>query len=752
MSKSMKATKTLLFCFVLAQFFACTEKQLTLVNNNSTDYTILVPLDAEDEELKAARELQTYLLQMSGVSLPVLKESGDVRSKTILLGKTNASSFLAPKKDEIVISSQEQNLYILGGDPKSTLYATYTFLEDFLGCRFYTPNAEVIPKQKLISIPSTTNFRYVPPITTRTVHSRLYYEDHQFADKRKTTYEAFPRYVPSAGVHTFHRFLPADRYLRKHPEYFALRTGKRIPTQLCLSNENVLKIVIDVVDSLLKKYPESDVISVSQDDNTQYCQCDNCAKIDNREGSPSGSVIEFVNKVAQKFPDKTISTLAYQYTRTAPKQIRPEENVLITLCSIECDRSAPIAEKCKDFADDLAAWGKLTENIRIWDYTTQFTNYLAPFPNIHTLQPNIHLFVDNNAKWVFEQHSNQPSELFELRSYLTAKLLWDPFADQDAIIEDFLDGYYEEGAPFVQNYITTIHSEIQKTDDFFLFLYGDPSQGFSSFLRPELLAQYDLWYDEASKAIGDKPDVLKRLNRARLSVDYAILEAARINRPGSFSLVETKDDGSTAVTADVIERLDRFRKTCEEANITNMNEMRYSVAEYLEAYQHTVSRAKKENIAKGKQVKLLTSPKKYANEDPQVLTDGAFGGANFYANWLGFEGNDLEAVIDLESDKKLQYIGSDFLQVVNHVVFFPTDVKYYYSLDGENYTLLGTVRNERPLSKQSKINDIQSFEVEFLPVMARYIKIKANNMDIAPDWHHAAGLPAWIFIDEVLVR
>jgi hypothetical protein len=584
------------------------------------------------------------------------------------------------------------------------------------------------------------------------VHSRLYYEDHQFADKRKTTYEAFPRYVPSAGVHTFHRFLPADRYLRKHPEYFALRNGKRIPTQLCLSNENVLKIVIDVVDSLLKKYPESDVISVSQDDNTQYCQCDNCAKIDNREGSPSGSVIEFVNKVAQKFPDKTISTLAYQYTRTAPKQIRPEENVLITLCSIECDRSAPIAEKCQDFADDLAAWGKLTENIRIWDYTTQFTNYLAPFPNIHTLQPNIHLFVDNNAKWVFEQHSNQPSELFELRSYLTAKLLWDPFADQDAIIEDFLDGYYEEGAPFVQNYITTIHSEIQKTDDFFLFLYGDPSQGFSSFLRPELLAQYDLWYDEASKAIGDKPDVLKRLNRARLSVDYAILEAARINRPGSFSLVETKDDGSTAVTVDVIERLDRFRKTCKEANITNMNEMRYSVAEYLEAYQHTVSRAKKENIAKGKLVKLLTSPKKYANEDPQVLTDGAFGGANFYANWLGFEGNDLEAVIDLESDKKLQYIGSDFLQVVNHVVFFPTDVKYYYSLDGENYTLLGTVRNERLLSKQSKINDIQSFEVEFLPVMARYIKIKADNMDIAPDWHHAAGLPAWIFIDEVLVR
>ena len=41
------------------------------------------------------------------------------------------------------------------------------------------------------------------------------------------------------------------------------------------------------------------------------------------------------------------------------------------------------------------------------------------------------------------------------------------------------------------------------------------------------------------------------------------------------------------------------------------------------------------------------SPKKYANEDPATLTDGALGGASFYSNWLGFEGNNLEAVIDL---------------------------------------------------------------------------------------------------------
>ena len=292
--------------------------------------------------------------------------------------------------------------------------------------------------------------RYLPPVTTRTVHSRLFYDNHEFANKRKVTYEAFPGYVPGAGVHTFHRFVPASNYLRSHPAYFALRKGRRLPTQLCLSNDEVLDIVINTVDSLFKQYPNHGVISVSQDDNQQYCQCEDCMLINDREGSPAGSVIEFVNKVAEQFPDKTISTLAYQYTRTAPKTIKPRENVLITLCSIECDRSGPINEKCVDFSQDLESWGKLTSNIRIWDYTTQFTNFLAPFPNLYTLQPNIQLFKQNNAKWIFEQHSHHPSELFELRSYLTSKLLWNPDINPFSTIDDFLQGYYQAAAPFIR--------------------------------------------------------------------------------------------------------------------------------------------------------------------------------------------------------------------------------------------------------------------------------------------------------------
>jgi hypothetical protein len=314
-----------------------------------------------------------------------------------------------------------------------------------------------------------------------------------------------------------------------------------------------------------------------------------------------------------------------------------------------------------------------------------------------------------------------------------------------------MHGYYQEAAPFIANYVTTIHEEIQKEKDFFLFLYGDPSQGYESFLRPELLKKYDDWYTQAEEAVKQKPGILKRVKRARISTDYAKLEAARRNDPDAFFMTEVDADGSKVISEGLRKRLSGFQQTCEASGITLMNEMRFTVAEYIDFYDHTLKRALNENEAVGKKVQLREKPKKYADENPQTLTDGAFGGANFYANWLGFEGNNLEAIIDLEDEKLISEVSGDFLQVVNHIVFFPTDVMYYYSNDGITFHQLGKAKNERPLSKESKINDIQSFTLRFSEVKARYIKVVANNMGSAPMWHHGAGMPCWIFVDEISV-
>lgn len=730
---------------LLSTLFACTQNnQVNLVKNNQSDYEIVLPENADTTLQEAANQLQFYIEKISGVQIPIANQSNPDASKNkVFVGGINDE---LSSSNSILIKNEGKDIIITGGSSQSVLYAVYEFLEKYTGCKWYSPSVEKIPASKTVSVQIPLNDIYTPEITTRTVHSRLFYDNPGFADKLKVTHDAFPGYVPTARVHTFNRFLPAKNFFKTHPEYYALRNGKRQHTQLCLTNKEVLRLVIDSVAANFSRYPEATVLSVSQDDNTLHCQCEDCRAIDEEEGSASGTMIRFVNAVAANFPDKTLSTLAYQYTRK-PSKTKPADNVLITLCSIECDRSAPIEEKCTDFAQDLIGWKELTEHIRIWDYTTQFINFLAPFPNIRTLQPNIKFFRDNHATWVFEQHSHHPSELFELRSYLTAKLLWNPDLDADEIITDFVNGYYEEAGVFVKKYIDLIHDEIQKDSTFFLFLYGDPAQGFNSWLNPELLKQYNTFFDESESAVANKPEILQRVKIARLSTDYAMLEMARNGMSPDFQLLE-----NGKVSGDVVLRIDSFKESCKNADITLMNEMGYTVEEYLALFENTLQRAAMTNVARNKQVALNTKPKKYAAENPQALTDGALGGSNFYANWLGFEGNNLEAVIDLGSEMEIDTISTAFLQVTNHIVFFPENVTYFVSNDSKSFQKIETVANPRPLTVDSKRNDIAYFTSTFKPVKTRYIKVVAKNMSTAPAWHNAAGAPAWIFADEVIVN
>src|SRR5690606_24221003 len=171
-------------------------------------------------------------------------------------------------------------------------------------------------------------------------------------------------------VHTFNRLLSPEEYGKTHPEYFSLIDNRRLPgTQLCLSNPKVVEIVVTNLKKEIAENPEATYWSVSQNDNDQYCQCDACTALNKKYGDvPSGSMVYFVNEVAKQIPDKIISTLAYWYTREAPKNIKPEPNVNIMLCNIESKRQAPVFETDPAFSNDLKDWASLTNDIPIWDY------------------------------------------------------------------------------------------------------------------------------------------------------------------------------------------------------------------------------------------------------------------------------------------------------------------------------------------------------------------------------------------------
>ncbi|MCK5802692.1 MAG: DUF4838 domain-containing protein, partial [Lentisphaeria bacterium] len=332
---------------------------------------------------------------------------------------------------------------------------------------------------------------------------------------------------------------------KEHPEWYSLVNGKRLDQrgQLCLTNEEMRREMVRVVLGRLRANPNATMISISQNDWKGNCECPACRAIDEKEGTPAGSLIRFVNAVAEEvekeFPDVLVETLAYQYTRKPPRFVRPRHNVIIRLCSIECSFSESLAagEQNRQFREDIEAWSRIADKLYIWDYTTNFHGYLLPHPNYHVLAPNLRFFVRHNAVGIFEQGDSgcRVGDFVRLRAWLIAHLLWNPAADETALTREFMNGYYGPAAPHLLAYLKLMSAAVVRSGVRLRCFRTDTSD----WLELEDMNSAMERFDQALSAVRDNPELTERVRRERLPLDHVWLcrhrpllqEARRTGKP-----------------------------------------------------------------------------------------------------------------------------------------------------------------------------------------------------------------------------
>ena len=734
------------------------QQNIILAENETSNYRIVVPVAATVHELKAAQVLQDYLLQISGAALPIIPASQYKSRFEIILGQNErldelktGINFNTLKEDGFIIRTDSMRLIIAGGNEKGTLYGVYSFLEEYLGCRMYSPKVKVVPKQQRITL-NKIDSQQVPVIGFRDTHYRVTW-DATYTEWHKLDHdENGGRPDWGMWVHTFNELVSPETYYHDHPEYFAMVKGKRIPTQLCLTNPQVLEITIQNLRRKIAQNPSALYWSVSQNDNKDYCTCENCKAIDDKEGSPSGSIIQFVNQVADQFPDKMISTLAYEYGRHAPKTLRPRDNVNIMLCSIEAFRDKPITEDAKsaDFVKDVEDWGKISKDIIVWDYVIQFNNLLSPFPNLHVLKPNIQFFAKHGVNAMFEQGNREVGgEFAELRSYLISKLLWNPEANVDTLMNDFLRGYYGAAAKPIRKYIDEMRDALLQSGKP-LRIFGTPNEASTSYLTPSLIERYEVLFNEAEEAVALSPEILERVKIARLPLEFAIMEQAKKTFAGDRGVFE-KVNGKWEVRTAIREKINPFTDLCIRQGVTQVKEWSTSPEEYRSAMYRLFSQGMNEHLAFGKKVKFLSPDLTRLPETAEkMLTDGIRGSHDYDYNWLAFSGQDLEVVIDLDEIKKVRRIESAYYQYGFWLRLLPTKVEYFLSENGKDFELAGTVDNTLPIDQYGGYQ--RDFIADFAPKNARYVKVKAHSIGNTPGWHPGAGRPANMLIDEIVVE
>ena len=718
---------------LLLLFSSEASAQITLVKNGKAKARI-VCTDNNDTNLQAANLLNHFIELISGTTLPIVQGTPTYKNAIILGEQTTKASH-----DGFEFATTNGSLHIKNGGHKGTIYGVVTLLEKYLGVNYWAKDSYSINKQPSITIPEI-NYAESPAFRYRQTFS--YGNEDPIYKLWFRLDEPNEVFINNMWVHTFNQILPAKRFGKAHPEWYSFINGKRQPgdhSQWCLTNNEVFEAVCHQLDSIFKANPNLKTISISQNDgNNTNCQCHECKAVDEYEGSPSGNIIRFLNKLATRYPSKQFSTLAYLFSMTPPLHTKPLPNVNIMLCDIDCKREVPLTdnESGQWFTQALEGWGRISDNIFVWDYGINFDNTVSPFPNFHILKKNLQLFKKNHATMVFEQvNGHRGVDFSEMRAYMLGKLMWNPNLDSDSLMQTFLHGYYGAAAPFLYQYHKIMEGALLASGTP-LWIYDSPISHKNGMLNKHLRKTYNELFDKAEAAVSNDSTLTRRVRMARLPLQYSELEIARTETTGNKT--------------NIVKKLNLFESRTTEYNIPSLNERENRPSEYCKLYRQRFLPTAETNKAAGAKITWNIKPaERYQPIADKALTDGLYGGTTYVESWVGWNGIDADFILDLGSTKEINSISTDFLHQLGAWILLPKGGYYATSLDGKKYEPFG--KYEFAEDRDLSVKFVEGKASVIKPVKARYIKVHVNTLGNCPSWHYGVGYPAWFFMDEIVV-
>lgn len=655
--------------------------------------------------------------------------------------------------DGFGVITNQKSIFIYGYTDKALENGVYDVLQRKFGFEYYQASANLIPS----ALPKQFAFDKYESIPAFAYREIFYGETRRsgFADWHKLTsgassftFENHPGW--GLWVHTLHRLLPPQTYFEAHPEYYALRNGVRLTDQVCLSNPDVIDIVCVNLGNEIAKNPKAKYWSVSQMDNYNYCECTACKHTDSVEQSHAGTMLRFVNEVAKRFPKQIISTLAYQYTRSAPVLTKPEANVNIMLCTIEENRAKSL--RGTSFETDLKNWAKLTHNILIWDYVINFSHMVMPFPNWPTLQENLQMFQDYGVQLLFEQGYNAPSsEMQPLRAYLLSKWSWDPTLDANMLIENFTNYFYGPAGPMVREVLQTQVKELQMSGKA-LTLYEPPITHIGGYLNPASLKWALQMYDRAKKLPGMTTSQIERVDMAEQSIRYALLEIGKSPLAGPDWYFNDNQVFYQKLLKD-------FVWTATQNGPKLLHETRLSPAEYNDITIKFWKEAQVEHLAKKQNLRYINLPSTSYKDGLTVadttswttnssINDGLHSTLEYQRGWQGWQGQDAKFAIQLAQPYIIDSIRIHYLANNQSWIMGPS----YFEANGKNILNQAfTVRTDNPFANLSQMNGAYPLTIkEFANTPIQTLELTIGNPGPLPKWRGVAG-DGWLFIDEIEV-
>lgn len=484
-----------------------------IIKDCKTEYQIIIPANATPVEQTAAEELGQYLKKTYHTELPIREESASDKCanvRAIYVGHTDFArdaGILGTSKENWIVKMQSGNLVLSGGITKNDrgiLYAVYHFLEDVVGIRWWNVYEEYIPADTSLSVKADLFMTGTPAFPYRKIlHDcglkNFYYEARNRnnvlseLDDNLEGAICHPSIKKLGGaiqmgrphhVHTMSQLFPTADFFKEHPDWFALSAADnaRIDYGMyCLSNEDLLDATLEKILAYAKEdlaqaerngTEPPDFYSVTMPDNPFFCECEQCRAQIERSGN-MGYILHFVNKiaraVAQKYPTVKIETLVYLNYMEPPKDgTLPEKNVVIRFAHSMIDLIHDTHDRGNErYLRLLKQWGDICRQAGCTYYVWEYMYHLwfdIPMPIAYRLADTFRTFYECGITGVFVENECLSADMWELTQFILLHLDENPYADEEALIDDFMPRFYGPAAEYVKAYLLELKRAATEND------------------------------------------------------------------------------------------------------------------------------------------------------------------------------------------------------------------------------------------------------------------------------------------------
>lgn len=446
------------------------------------------------EDHIAGAELQEHLEKMysslskspfSGIRIRLGKKAAPVDAV-----KTGAEGFR--------IVFRNGKLDIRGSSSQGTLNGVYHFLEEVMGVRWLTPETTWLPENPKVKLDGL-DFYFSPAFHQR-VCFNIFAGNTVWARRQRIKHHMdTEKYGVPHGHNTFYflcrglqketgkKYTPKQAFA-EFPQYFAEYVDHRgnrkrpfIFSQLCYTNPDVKRLIVKGMLDALEKNPGMKIIDLSRMDGPSPCECRLCEAVYTKHGKKSNTKSDawftffrdIAKEVHEKYPGVQIGSFAY-HTTQIPPDVNLGPNTFVRYCPIRMNYFCRVDEGdhnltggllhdyppgLSNIAGQMKEWTKLTE---LWlSMTTMKQPCYYPNPHLRSLGYNVAYAARIGAKAIFVEDLNWlPTHAqCKVRSYILAKLLWNPYYDTEKGIREFCNLYYGAAGKSVIQYLTMLHDE-----------------------------------------------------------------------------------------------------------------------------------------------------------------------------------------------------------------------------------------------------------------------------------------------------